>query len=394
MKKNLTKVFLVLILYSLSSGIFLNFQELWLQDNSLSISTIGTITTAGLLMSVVMIFVFSSYISNDKLKKFITILMSSKFIIQIILFFLNKSSEFFFIKLFVMIAFIIDVEIITSMYPLITQFKKSDKVYALKDLIYESSYNIGIVITSLLIGKSIFSLTINYNTYIILSAMLLLLTLFILNKVEVSDKKEKRRPDVVFISVLKKVKTDKTVKNYVLYHLFAQLAYYTVIGMAISFLIKGLNFTNEFTFYWRIGCALLASIFGFICLKFTPKNDYVSIFIKYGFRIILYVLVALTGNKIIMLVTITYVLLTSLIFTDVVDGKYVNLFNQKEQLAFANLSYMILSIGKAIGVFICSIAINYNIRINFICAAIFTTLLVVFINKAINSNKVNENDRK
>lgn len=379
MKKELIKIFLVLIIYALSAGIFLNFQELWLQENNLAVSTIGIITSGALFISIGVIFIFSNYITPNKIKPFLGILLLVNTICLFCLFFLNQTNNIFIIKLLVMLIFILNVEILTAMYPLITTFKKNDKLYALKDLIYESSYNIGIILSSIFIGKQIGVFILNYNSYILLSGILSLITLLIFNSIKPIENKSEKEPDIIFIRVLKKSFKNKILRNYVFFRIFSQLAYYSVIGMILTFLINGLNLSENFTFNWRIISLLIASLLGFICLKYTPKKDTTAIIIKFGIRVLLYLLVCIYPSKVTILITVTYVFLTSLIYSNIIEGKYVNIYPKTEQLAYANFSYMLLSLSKAIGTFICSLAINYSIRLNFICAFIFTILQMIFL---------------
>lgn len=393
MKKEIIKVFLVVIFYALSAGIFLNFQELWLQSNNIDLSTVGLITSSAIFLSIGVIFIFSNYISPNKIKPFLEILLLANTICIITLYFLNNTDNLFLIKLFDMISYILNVEILTAMYPLLTTFKKNDKLYALKDLIYESAYNIGVILSSILIGKSIGKFVINYNSYLLISAILSFITLIILFSIKRKKVKETKSPDVIFIKILKKSFKKPVLKNYVIYKIFCQLAYYSVIGMILSFFISGLNLTEDYTFKWRIISLLLASVVGFVGLKFTPKKDIDAIIIKFGARIFLYLIVVIYPCKLTILITVTYVFLTSLVFSDVIDGKYVNLYANNEQLSFANFSYMLISLSRALGTYICSLAITYNIRINFICALIFTILQFVYLNKASKLLEI-ENDNK
>lgn len=59
LNKELKKLLIVLGLYSLADGIFYIFQELWMIENHLSISTISTVFSLCSILSVSVIFLSS-----------------------------------------------------------------------------------------------------------------------------------------------------------------------------------------------------------------------------------------------------------------------------------------------------------------------------------------------
>ena len=163
MNKDVKKIFIVLAFYALSGGIFYNFQELWMADNHLSTQTIGIVFSLCALLSVSTIFLCSNLITKQRLKKFSCILLLLKVIILFLLFILNHTGLNVLIKFLIMLDFVIDAEIYACIYPLITFITKNDKVYALRGLIYSYAYYGGILLTSFLLGKTLFTFNINFN---------------------------------------------------------------------------------------------------------------------------------------------------------------------------------------------------------------------------------------
>ena len=76
--KEIRKLFLVLIFFSLSGGIFYNFQEVWLADNGMSVSTISVIYSLCSLFTVTTIFFCSNAIKPHKIKKFVILFLLIK----------------------------------------------------------------------------------------------------------------------------------------------------------------------------------------------------------------------------------------------------------------------------------------------------------------------------
>lgn len=69
--KNENKILLMLAFFSISIGLWNNFRQLWLQDNSFSVSNISSIISLGTLISVIAIALIGKYVKLNKLKKHI-----------------------------------------------------------------------------------------------------------------------------------------------------------------------------------------------------------------------------------------------------------------------------------------------------------------------------------
>ena len=124
MQKQLKYVLFALGFFALSRGLWYNFQSLWLQQNGLSIKTISIVTSLAAFGSVSLMLMLFNYITKSRIKKFIEILLSSKIFILILLFLLNGTKLFIPIKLLIFLDIVMDTEILISIYPLLTLFKK------------------------------------------------------------------------------------------------------------------------------------------------------------------------------------------------------------------------------------------------------------------------------
>ena len=127
MNNDVKKIFWVLAFYALSGGIFYNFQELWMAENSLSTQTIGIVYSLCALLSVSTIFLCSNIITKQRLKKFSCILLITKVILLFSLFLLNNTGLNIIIKFLIMVDFVVDAEIYACIYPLITFITKMIK---------------------------------------------------------------------------------------------------------------------------------------------------------------------------------------------------------------------------------------------------------------------------
>ena len=69
LKKTENKILIILLLFSISIGLWNNFRQLWMQDNGLDPTQISKILSFGTLFCVIGILIFSKYIKLDKIKK-------------------------------------------------------------------------------------------------------------------------------------------------------------------------------------------------------------------------------------------------------------------------------------------------------------------------------------
>jgi hypothetical protein len=163
MNKEIKRLFIVLGLFAFSGGLFYNFQELWMASNSLSIKTISIVFSLCALISVSVIFLLSSIIEQSKIKKMTKTLLLIKAITIFLLFILNHTGVNPLIKFLIMLDYALDVEIYTSIYPMITLITKDDKIFTIREFIYDGLYFFGVLLSSFLLGKVLFKLTISYN---------------------------------------------------------------------------------------------------------------------------------------------------------------------------------------------------------------------------------------
>lgn len=393
MNKDIKKILIVLTLYALAGGIFYSFQELWLAENHLSVKTIGIVMSLCSLLSVSVIFLCSNIIKEKHLKKFLKILILLKILLLLLLYVLNNTGLNVLIKFFTMFDYVVDVELYAVIYPLITVIEKNDKVYALRSILYDAGYYIGIFFTVVMLGKMIFNIEVTYNTYCIIGAFILIIAYIILIRIDMSKYPIKENNDKNVIADLnKRLKSDKISKVYLSYILTNQISYYSINGLVLTVLVSTLSFSakaaSNFNLIIGLASVFVASI---ILAKLTFKNDYVNIIIKLGGRLVLYILACLLPFKWVLLITIIYVRLLASAYQNITDAPYVNRFDSQEQLAFYNIKEMTSYLGRSIGTGICGLTLTIGIRYNFLAAAIFNLIALVL---SIYATKLRRKDIK
>lgn len=377
-KKDIIKLFIILALYALSDGIFYNFQELWMMDNNLSVKTISTVFSICAIITVSSIFLFSNLVKKEKTKSFALLLLFIKFAIAMVLYLLSGSGHNIIIKFLIMMDYVLEVECYACFYPMMSFITKSDKIYSAKDLTYAGLYAVGVLLTNFLFGKNIVGILISYNSYCLIAGLLILASFILLCSLDLEKYIHKTKnvdQAAVFEKLINIIKKDKITKTYILQIMFGQIAYTTVLGMTMTFLTVGIGIESKTAslIYLIIGLAGVG--FGILALaKLTPKNEYITLSIKYLFRTIGFTCAAIFNTKIAFLIAFLYPKFISSAYSHVTDGPYVNRFDSKYQLAFCNLREMLLYVCIAFGMFLCGRAILIDIRINFVISAVFCSL--------------------
>ena len=117
---------------------------------------------------------------------------------------------------------------------------------------------------------------------------------------------------------------------------------------------------------------LLADGLGIIALKYlTPKNDYLTLTIKFGIRFLGYIIAFLSNNILIIFIAMTWSILMSTAYENICDGPYVNSVENEYQLEFTNIRYIIRFLGESIGVFLCGLMYEIGLKYMFGLSAIF-----------------------
>lgn len=382
--KTENKILIILLLFSISIGLWNNFRQLWMQDNGRNATEISQIISFGTLFCVVGILIFSKYIKLDKIKSFITIALLIKVINLVILFFINNTNLSPFINLSVILDIIIERLIIISIYPLIVTIKKSNTLYSKRKLVEYTGRDLGVLIGGFVIGKTILGILFNYNLCLLISIIFSIISLLILVNVNIENVETKNSKENIFRYIF----TNRFRTIYIIYYLIGQIAYSTALGLKMLTLTNYLNFSDSVATKYFFIIGILADIIGIVALKFlTPKNDYITITIKFGIRFLGYTLAFLSNNVIVVICAMSWSLLISTAYENVTDAPYINSIELDKQLVYTNLRYMVGSLGEAIGTFLCGIMYAIGLRYMFGLSAFFMLLQLTLAYVLIHQRK-------
>ncbi len=362
--KNENQILIMLAFFSISMGLWENFRQLWLQDNGFSVTNISNIISIGTLISVIGILFVGKYIKLEKLKEFVSYSLIIKFLNLIFLLSLNNKGNINLINIAVILDVLTGYLVTTSIYPLITTIVKNNTIYSKRKLTEYLFKDIGILIGGLLIGKNVIGILINYNACLFISIIFLAISIIVMFNMSacrnIDDKQSENIP------IIKYILKSKLQVIYMIYSFIGATAMSTALGLKMLTLTNYFKFTDSQATNYLLIVGLLADLIGILALKYlTPKNDYVTITIKFGIRFVSYLIAFLSNNMIITLIAMTWSILISTSYENICDGYYINSVDNKYQLTFTNFRYVVRYLGEAFGVFLCGVMYEIGLRYMF-----------------------------
>jgi len=374
--KSENQILVMVALFSISIGLWENFRQLWLQDNGFSAMKISNITSLGTFVSVLGILFVGRKITIDKLKGFMSVLMVIKFINLVAMYYLNYTNIIVLINIATVIDVLTSYLIITSIYPLITTIVKNNTIYSKRKLTEYLFKDLGILVGGLLIGKKVIGVLVNYNVCLYISIVFLVATIIVMFNIDAgkTEKEEKTKQG----SVVKYVLNNKLLIGYTLYTFIGCIAMQTGLGLKMLTLTNYFEFSDGGATNYFLIVGLIADGIGILALKYlTPKNDYITITIKFGIRFTLYVIAFLSNSLIITIIAITWSILISTAYENICDGYYINSVSNEYQLTFTNFRYIVKYIGEAIGLFLCGVMYEMGLRYMFGLSAFFMIFQII-----------------
>ena len=366
--KEENKILIMLAFFSISVGLWGNFRQLWMQDNNFTVTNISNILSIGTFISCIIIALIGKYVKLDKLKNMLVIVLIIKLVNMSWLYTLNNTMSMQLINLSIIIDIVTEYIMITSIYPLITTIIKTGTIYSKRRLTEYLFRDIGILFGGIFIGKSIAGLIINYNVCLLIANIFLILSFIILLNIKVKKSTDNKHEEIS----LKHIFKDKILNLYSTYVLIGTIAMSTALGLKMLTLTNYFKFSDNVATNYLLIVGLLADIFGIIALRYlTPKNDYLTITIKFGIRFLAYVIAFISNNVLITLIAITWSIFISTSYENICDAVYINRLENKYQLSFSNICHIIRFLGEAIGVYLCGLMYEMGLRYMFGLSALF-----------------------
>lgn len=347
------QILVMLAFFSISVGLWENFRQLWLQDNGFPATEVSTVTSIGLFASVIGVLLVGYKLKMRQLKGFMTLILSIKLVGLVILLNLNATGMTVTMSLCTVIDIVTSYLIVASVYPLITTVIKSNTIYSKRKLVEYWARDIGVLIGGLMFGRSLFGLNVDYNACLIISLVFLAGAIVAMGSLKVrrlAVRDTAPRHD----SIVKYILRSRIQTCYMIYAFLAAASFATALSLKMLILTNYLNFSTSTATNYLIIVGLLSDVVGVLALKyFTPKNDYLTLTLKFGMRLLAYVIAILANDPFLSMVAITWSILISTAYEDVTDGYYINIVDNRHQFSFSTVKHVMSYLGEAVGTLLC-----------------------------------------
>lgn len=288
------QILAMLACFSVSTGLWENFRQLWLQSNGFTAADISNLVSFGMILGIVGVILAGRYVKMARIKNFMTISLIISAINLLALFFLNHTDQSLLIDASIALDVVTSSLVVSSVYPLLTTIMKSNRTYSRRKLVEYLFRDVGTLIGGVLIGRTIGSFIVDYNTCLLIAAIFSVAAASILYYAEVSMTES---APVSRFSVVKFLLKHKLQRTYMLYTFVGGIAYTAVVGLQMLIATDFFGFSAGIATTYLLLVGLAADGLGILALRyFTPKNDYLTIIIKFGTRFLIFASAFLSGD--------------------------------------------------------------------------------------------------
>ncbi len=353
------KILAMLAFFSTSVGLWENFRQLWLQDNGFTAADVSIMTSVGLMLSVVGVIFVGYRLKMRHLKAFMTIVLGIKLVDLLVLRGLDASVNFWAMSICTVVDVITSYLIVASVYPLITVVIKNNEIYSKRKLVEYWFRDIGVLVGGVMLGQTVFGSLIDYNACLVISVIFLSLAVLTMSSFKVKPtEKETPRND----SILKYVLKSKLQVCYMIYAFLAAMSFAAALGLKMLVLTNYLEFSAGTATNYLLIVGILSDVVGVLALKyFTPKNDYLTLTLKFGIRLLAYIIAIVAEDPFISMIAFTWSILISTAYEDVTDGCYINLVDNRHQLSYSTIKHVMSFAGEAMGMLLCGVMYDFGI---------------------------------
>lgn len=375
-----------LALFGFSVGLFDNYRELWMSSNGLSTTTISHVISVSYIVTVFVLLFFTIKVSSDKLKWGMCISLLFTMLTGTILICFHDTNQPFFIKFFMFFNIAFNQLVLASVYPLLMQIGKDDVMYTKKSFI-ESLFNkLGFLFAAMFLGKSLFSKVMDYNFCLLLSVVFSFLAFLVLVSISMTTKE--KGTSFALKETIQYFQNHKIFYFFLFVNFLGDIVWGAILGMPMLLLTTRLSFSSTFASYFILSLGILSNILAMLIVKhFRFKNDQYNLFFKFGLRILLYILIFITNNKIVLFGTLVYLLLFDCPYGFILGGFFTNHIEEKYALFLTTLKYCTSLLGKAIGTFFCGLVFHFDYRYFILPALLFSIVHYILASRLVEKRK-------
>ena len=369
-KRNENSLMIILALMSFAIGIWENYRQLWLESIGFNIVNISRIYSVALICSSIISFIISIFSSKIKIKSIISLSIVFRIISLLVLLF---TKDTFTIKVSFLLCIMSDIIFSISFYPLLTYITKTEESFKKKTLIEYFARDIGIVSCGLLIGVYIGKYLFNYETCLIISLIISVVAFILLFRFKSNERHHHNVVDSFKLILKKKVN-----RVFLYNQVIIKISYGVVFSLLMLILVNYINFDVSIASVYIIVCNVIGSFLALIFTKigknFTTTK---SAIVKFGSRIMFYLLAFIFHNKVFFILALTIGNVTSRMLEEKITAPFLKDIKSDDQFLFSNFRYLSLCLGEGIGAFLAGILIIYSLKYLFLGAIIFTIIQII-----------------
>lgn len=364
-------------LISIACGVWENFQQLWLENYGFSIESIADILGVASFGAAIICLVLAWRMKFHHIKLFVAMTM----IVQITslggLFLLGDMPSMApVVRGLAIISSVGEKIMFLSIWPLMSAYRKDNDAYGAIGLVEYVFRDIGVLMGGIFIGRTLGSFVIGYDVFLGLAILFYTCALGALRwvvPVRLHDGGEG-----CLRTVLRQIIQDKILGLYFIYYSISRIAYCSALGLKMLIFTNVLSMSPGVAVNYVLILGIIADAVGVICLRWlTPRNDYVTVAIKFGGRFLLYLAACLTGTPMVILAAMTYGLIVSRAFDNRTEAPYINRIKCQGQFSLMASRRAVRMLSESVGMALVGAVWILGFRYVLGLAAVFVAVQIV-----------------
>lgn len=347
------QIMTMLAFFSISIGLWENFRQLWLQGNGFSATEVSNVISMGTIIGAFGVVLVGKFVKMAQLKKFMTATLVFRCVNFLILALLDQSGWRWLIDIFALTEIFTGLLFLIAIYPLITTLMKNNNIYSRRRLVEYLFRDIGILIGGIFIGQQLGGFVFNYNACLLLATVFLVIATIIMYwlNLPVTERAPEKEHN---FSAVRYIVHSRIQRVYMLFILLSEMSAGVAIGLKMLMLTDMFGFSAGIATNYLLVAGLIADVFGILALRFfTPKNDYLTITLKFGIRFAIFSLAAISSSNFLCFLALTWMILSNTAYENVTDGYYVNSVDNRYQFKYNTVRHVVQYVGSAVGTFLC-----------------------------------------
>lgn len=353
------QILAMLALFSVAIGLWENFRQLWMGDNGFSVQEMSSLTSVATFISVAAIILVGQRLKMSQIKQFMTATLGARFIFFVLLMLANGINNKILASTLITLDIISGYLVVAGIYPLITTVMKSNTMYSRRKLVEYLFRDVGVLVGGVMIGQQFLGKFLGYNDCLLIAAFFQLAAFAEMCRIKVRTigKEPARRG-----SIFRILKTSRLQRFYLSYSFLAATSFATALGLKMLILTSDFHFSDSAATNYLLIVGLISDVIGIYALKhFTPKNDYITMTIKFGIRLLAYAIAVIADDPFISLLAMTWSIMISTAYEDVSDGYYINVVDNRNQFQYSTLKQVVTCTGEATGMLLGGLMYGFGV---------------------------------